>query len=275
MPNFLENTCILTFDVEEWYHGSYPGYSYDMIDKSLVRVVPMMVRILEALAAFHATATFFVLGEIAETHPEIVKMIIDGGHEVASHGYGHIRADVLGEERFREDMVKAKAILESLAMTKIVGYRAPNFSINPKKTLWAYKILKELGFEYDSSIFPARAYYGGSPKESRFIGKIFGIEEFPLSCMDFRGARLAFSGGFYFRLYPKWFIRKGINSYWEKSQIPVFYLHPKDLDAKTPSLPLGFIKNLAHKWRCKSAFDKFWYFLKNCKFISIADFRDK
>ena len=234
-----------------------------------------MKSIVGILARNNATATFFVLGEVAQKHPEIVKMILDGGNEVASHGFHHLRAGILGEKGFADDLIHSKEILESISAKKINGFRAANFSISPQKTPWAFDTLKKLDFEYDSSIFPAIAYYGGSPKANRYIHNLAGIEEYPLSASSILGLRVAFSGGFYFRVMPKFFIWHGIKHYWKNNFPPVLYLHPKDIDSQTPSLPLGFIKNFTHKGLADKAFAKFEYFLKRCKFVSIEKWRAK
>ena len=273
MQNSISNICILTFDVEEWYHGAYPGYDYSMVNTDIVRVIPMMEKIIAALTENNAKATFFVLGEIALKHPEIVKMIIDSGNELASHSFHHIRAETLGKEKFENEIIKSKEILENQSGKKIIGFRAPNFSISAERTPWAFDILKKYGFEYDSSIFPAMAYYGGSPRANRYIHELKGLEEYPLSAFEILGFRIAFSGGFYFRVLPKFLIWNGIKSYWRKNFPPIIYLHPKDLDSQNPPLPLGWMNNFAHKGFSKKAFAKFEYFFKKCKFISISDWR--
>ncbi len=274
MAQIPPNTCILTFDIEEWYHGAYPGYDYSMVSGAEVRVVEMTEKILTYLERFGARATFFVLGEVAQRHPEVVRMIADAGQEVASHGFEHIRAPVMGPDGFRRDVERSCQILESLSGKRIRGFRAPNFAISPRSVPWAFEILIELGFEYDSSVFPAVAYYGGDPEASRFFYKIGNLWEFPPSAIDILGVRVPFSGGFYFRLLPWRIVEKGIKDYLNRGIPPVLYLHPKDIDLFTPKLPLGKLANFVHRGRTRAGAAKFERLLRSFKLISIGDYID-
>ncbi|MCD6418637.1 polysaccharide deacetylase family protein, partial [bacterium] len=242
-PEFENRYCILTVDLEEWYHGAYPGYNYDMVDKNIERVVPATKKILRILDRYGVNATFFVLGEVAEQYSCLIQEIVDKGNEIASHGFRHIKIDQLGEKGFEDDLKKSIDVIRKVSGINVKGYRAPNFSVNPARTDWAFRILKKYGIEYDSSIFPAIMYYGGATSSNRFIGEISGIEEYPPSCFDFAGVRISFSGGFYFRVYPRWLIDYGIRDYFRRGKTPVLYIHPKDIDPETPTLPLGSIKN--------------------------------
>jgi len=269
-----KNFCILTFDVEEWYHGAYPGYDYSMVADAPVRVVEMVERIVSLLRGFGAGATFFVLGEVAERHPQVVRTIAGAGFEVASHSYTHTLVPPQGKTGFAEQLVRSKCLLEDLSGQSVVGFRAPNFSISPQETPWAFEVLEGEGFLYDSSVFPAVAYYGGNPGAPRFIHKIGNLVEFPPSAASVLGVRLAFSGGFYFRALPLWLIEAGIKSYHRRGETPVLYLHPKDIDPHTPPLPLGWIANLVHRGRAKSGLAKFVRLLEKYRFISIREFLD-
>jgi polysaccharide deacetylase family protein (PEP-CTERM system associated) len=229
-------------------------------------------------------ATFFVLGWVAERYPALVREVLARGHEVACHGYSHQRILSQTEDDFREDVKRAKEILEDLLAVEVIGYRAPTFSIR-SDTLWALEILFELGFRYDSSIFPIKHDVYGFPKAPRFpfyldftngdilsqfknpkylhevdksnqfdsneraeetsappfhtLGSIpdSHFVEFPLSTVRLFGCNLPFCGGGYFRLFPYWYARWGlnrINKSFEKSGI--FYIHPWELDPKTPRI---------------------------------------
>ena len=265
--------CLLTIDLEEWYHGAYPGYSYGMISSKISRIVPATEMILEVLGQFGATATFFVLGDVAKSHPELVCTIFKNGHEIASHGFSHTLISGLGKENFGKDVAQSLETIGSLIGCQPMGYRAPNFSLHLQKTPWAFEILGKLGFEYDSSIFPAIMYYGGAIRASRFISQVEGMEEFPVSCFGI--SRICFSGGFYFRAFPKWLIDNGIQSYLKREQTPILYLHPKDIDPETPKLPLGVINNFAHRHSCKTALDKLLHFVEKYRFISIQEYREQ
>jgi len=141
-----KNFCILTFDVEEWYHGAYPGYDYSMVSDAPVRVVEMVERIVSLLREFGAGATFFVLGEVAEKYPQVVRTIAGAGFEVASHSYTHTLIPPQGREGFAGQLVRSKRLLEDLSGQNVVGFRAPNFSISPQKTPWAFEVLRARDF---------------------------------------------------------------------------------------------------------------------------------
>lgn len=267
--------CVITFDIEEWYHGAYPGYDYSMVRQAPERVLVMTRKILELLERYNARGTFFVLGEIARKYPELVKLISSAGQEIASHGFEHILMHSLSPAQFREQLLRSREILTKLSGQEIIGFRAPNFSISPYRTPWAFEILAQNGMMYDSSVFPAPAYYGGNPEAPRFIHKIDNIWEFPPSAAEIAGIRLAFSGGFYFRILPRRIIEWGINSYHKLGQTPILYLHPKDLDPQNPKLPLGWLANFVHKAGTRRCAHKFELILKKYKCISVKELLQK
>lgn len=276
MTQLLEKEVILTVDFEEWFHGAYPKYSgngknYNFKGRT-DKITPLM---LELMDRYSAKATFFVLGETAESQPNLIQEIQSCGHEIASHGYSHKQAYLLGPEKFREDVLKSVEIIGSITGRKPAGFRAPNFSIEPRKTPWAFEILEEAEFQYDSSVFPAIMYYGGALYFSRFIDKIGSIEEFPLSCFNLAGIRVSFSGGFFLRTFPRWLLARGIEEYWRLGQPPVLYLHPKDIDESTPSLPINWAANFVHNGMCKNGLQKFEWLLKFGKAISIEQYRKR
>ena len=271
-----KNMCILTIDLEEWYHGAYPNYSYKTFDNKFERRLEKIIpKLLDLLGRYNYSATFFVLGEIAKDYPQIIKEIYRNGHEIASHGFSHIRANILGEKNFADDVKISVDIIANLTGKRPKGFRAPNFSLSPSKTPWAFKLLEDFGFEYDSSVFPAIMYYGGATKFSRYIAKIGRLEEYPPSCFSIMGIRISFSGGFYFRVLQKSIIKKGIQNYWNKNETPILYIHPKDIDPYTPKLPLNPIANFIHKGGCKKSFEKLIWLFNSCKCISINEFREK
>src|SRR5215831_6184206 len=144
---------IFTVDVEDWFHPLVkdPEGWAGLED----RVVTPTLRLLEALEAGGNRGTFFVLGWIAERHPDLVRRLIDGGHEVGCHGYHHLSLARIGAERFREDLVRSLTALRAAGAGEIVSFRAPYFSMN-RRTAWALPILAELGFRIDSSVFPLK-----------------------------------------------------------------------------------------------------------------------
>jgi polysaccharide deacetylase family protein (PEP-CTERM system associated) len=228
----------LTVDVEDYFQVSAfadtvsPG-DWDAMEHRVENNTGSILRILERHGV---RATFFVVGWIAERHPEIVHEIIDYGHEIGCHSYWHRPIYELDPETFREDTFKAKAILEKIANRRITAYRAPSYSIT-KKSLWALDILKEAGFTTDSSIFPIWHDTYGIPGSPRFpyTHAAQQIDEYPISTAVFFGRNIPIAGGGYFRLFPYWFSRLALKRINQKDGKPfIFYLHPWEIDTGQP-----------------------------------------
>jgi polysaccharide deacetylase family protein (PEP-CTERM system associated) len=230
---------LLTFDIEDWYHPHLVSSSVRENPAPQSRVVEPTGRILRMLAETGNRATFFVLGCIAEAFPELVLSIRKAGHEVASHGYGHRLVYGRTQAEFVEDVRRSKLALERVLGEPVLGYRAPSWSLN-EKTPWALSGLAELGFLYDSSLFPFRTYLYGSNKNPRFVRRMeAGLVEMPPSVIRILGRRLPFCGGFYFRSLPYRFIRRALMSFNRKEGEPaMLYLHPWELDPDQPK-PIG------------------------------------
>ncbi|MEO5700966.1 MAG: XrtA system polysaccharide deacetylase, partial [Casimicrobiaceae bacterium] len=173
----------LTIDVEDYFQVSAfaPFIARDEWDARECRVERNIDLILQLTAEHDIRATFFILGWIAERYPAMVRRIVDAGHEVASHGYGHYRATDQGEQPFLEDIVRTKGILEDLAGVKVHGYRAPSFSIG-ERTPWAFACLAKAGYGYSSSIYPIRHDHYGMPDAPRFAHRTdSGVLEIPVA----------------------------------------------------------------------------------------------
>lgn len=228
----------LTFDVEDYFHvhafdGVIPRAQWDSIP---TRVGESTRCILKMLRGHDTRATFFVLGWVADRHPELVREIADDGHELASHGYAHEAVDTLTRERFRDDIARSlEAIFAACPDARIRGYRAPSFSIN-EKTSWAHEVLAEFDFAYDSSISPVTFHDRyGVPSAPRFAHAIGGqLIEIPVSTIRLLGCNWPVAGGGYFRLAPltltSWAVRR-IN---REGQPTVVYLHPWEFDPEQP-----------------------------------------
>ncbi|HNP62607.1 MAG TPA: DUF3473 domain-containing protein [Woeseiaceae bacterium] len=190
-------------------------------------------------------ATFFTLGWIAERHPDLIRSIADAGHEIASHGYAHAKITEQSQQQFREDVTRAKAILEDVSGQRVLGYRAPSFSIGTDN-LWALDVLHETGHEYSSSIYPVVHDHYGMPSASRFPFRLApgGILEIPMSTANVFGKNLPCGGGGYFRLMPynyfRWSIRR-LNEV--EGQSSIFYLHPWELDPDQPRIKNAPLKS--------------------------------
>jgi len=226
-----------TVDVEDWFQvaafaSSIRREDWDRLDCRVERNVDVL---LEQLERHRVTGTFFTLGWIAERYPAMVRRIVSAGHELASHGYGHHFIAELGPERFREDIVRAKAILEDTSGVAVLGYRAPSFSVS-ESTLWAHDLLQESGHQYSSSIYPIRHDLYGMPDAPRFVHRRpNGLLEIPATSIRWAGNNLPASGGGFFRLLPypvsRWSIRR-VNTV--DAEAAVFYCHPWELDVDQP-----------------------------------------
>ena len=248
----------LTVDVEEYFH---PNAMDDVVAPSQWEVLPRRVedntrRLLDLLAGQAVHATFFVLGWVAERYPSLVRDIAARGHEVACHGYAHRLAYRLGPEQFRADVGRAKGILEDLLGREVPGFRAASWSI-VNASLWAFDILIEAGFAYDSSVFPIRHDLYGIPEFSRVpicITRPAGrIVEIPASTVRLAGRNWPAAGGGYLRLLPFGFTRWAVRHLNDAEHMPAMvYVHPWELDPSQPQLPAGWLtrtrqyRNLRH-----------------------------
>ena len=255
---------VLTIDLEDWFQV----YNFNKIikfkdwDNHKVRAVNKTKRLLKILNEHNTKATFFVLGWIADKHPELIKDIHDGGHEIACHGYCHKPIFLMSKKEFAKDIDKAKKAIKKSCGVNPVGYRAPSFSI-VKNTLWALDTLKKKGFKYDSSMVPGNNHpdYGIKNIPKRPF-KIKDILEIPMT--TFFGFPL---GGGYFRLYPycltKFLLKKRKNA--------IFYVHPWEFDPKMPRYKLPLIKKFRHYVGLNSTEKKFKKLLKDFRFSRIED----
>lgn len=215
------------------------------------RVESNTKRVLELLDRHQVKATFFVLGWVAERFPRLVREICAQGHELGAHGYDHRPVTELTREEFREDVQGSKRLLEDLVGTSVLGYRAPTYSI-VKRTLWAFEILLEEGYRYDSSIFPIVHDRYGIPKAARFPGVVYrrdssSLLEFPISTVRVLGGNLPFIGGGYLRHCPMRFILWGMRRVNAVERQPaILYVHPWELDPEQPDLSRGALDRLRH-----------------------------
>jgi polysaccharide deacetylase family protein (PEP-CTERM system associated) len=230
-------TNALTIDVEDYFQVSAfaPYIARDRWDAQECRVQRNVERILELLALRQTKATFFTLGWVAERYPQLVRAIVDQGHELASHGYGHERASDLSQAAFRQDIVSAKKILEDIGGVAVQGYRAPSFSIG-KSNLWAFDELLQAGYRYTSSVYPIAHDHYGMPDWPRFAQPVReGLLEIPVTTLRKFNRNFPSSGGGYFRLLPyalsRWMIQQ-VNA--QDGQAAIFYFHPWEIDSGQP-----------------------------------------
>ena len=233
-------TNALTIDVEDYFQVSAfaPHIRREDWDARECRVEANVDRILALLAERDTRATFFTLGWVAERYPQLVHRIVAGGHELASHGYGHQRASELNREELWQDVSRAKQLLEDLSGRAVPGYRAPSFSIGTGN-LWAFDVLARAGHRYSSSIYPIRHDHYGMPDAPRFAYRLDnGMLEVPVTTLRLLSRNLPSSGGGYFRLLPyalsRWMIGR-VNR--QDREAAVFYFHPWELDIGQPRIP--------------------------------------
>ena len=229
----------MSIDVEDYFQVSAfaPHIRREDWDSLPCRVERNVDVILGLLDDADAKATFFTLGWIAERYPQVVRSIVGNGHELASHGYGHQRANDLTPAQFRDDITRAKCLLEDLGGVAIRGYRAPSFSIN-RNNWWAVEELENAGYVYSSSIYPVRHDHYGMPDAPRFPhhpNGAGGILELPPTTVPLMGRNWPAAGGGWFRLLPYSMSRWMLNRVNDRDHAPcMFYFHPWELDAGQP-----------------------------------------
>lgn len=231
-------TNAISIDVEDYFQVSAFEHSIDRGDWDSIehRIVNNTHTVLDLLENHNVKATFFTLGWVAERYPEIVKKIIDNGHELASHGYGHQRVSDLTSAEFKQDLIKAKNILEDISGVEIKGYRAPSYSIG-KDNIWALDVLAQTGHQYSSSIYPIKHDHYGYPEAPRFVfkDKKTGLIEIPITTMKFMNRLFPAGGGGFFRFYPYFLSRWVIGQVNKKDKMPsIFYFHPWEIDPNQP-----------------------------------------
>lgn len=248
---------IMCVDLEDWYNANLAvGIDPNNVESRVVKNTEIL---LEMFCITHTKCTFFILGSIAEKYPNLVLKIKDEGHEVASHGYAHQLIYLQKPSEFREDIRKAKDILEGITNAPVNSYRAPSWSIR-EDSFWALEILQEEGFKNDSSIFPFKNFLYGVSHAPRFIystekyNKKSQLTEFPPSTVKVLGITVPYAGGFYFRALPLWFIKYCIKFNNRKGYASIMYIHPWEIDANTPRIRLKLRDSLIQYWgisRCK------------------------
>ena len=230
----------LTVDVEDYFQVSAlaPLIARASWDQRECRVERNVERLLALFEARGAKATFFTLGWIAERYPQLVRQIVAGGHELASHGYGHLRASEQSREDFLADVSSAKSLLEDIAGQAVRGYRAPSFSIGASNP-WAFDVLLQAGYRYSSSVYPVQHDHYGMPDAPRFAYDARpGLREIPITTTRVLGRNLPAGGGGYFRFAPysvsRWALRR-VNTIDQRAAI--FYFHPWEIDPDQPRVP--------------------------------------
>ncbi|MBZ0214752.1 MAG: DUF3473 domain-containing protein [Nitrospirae bacterium] len=265
----------MSVDVEDWFQTENFKCVLDPArwDEFALRVESATDWILERMAETGAKGTFFTLGWVAERCPSLVRRIVEQGHELASHGHAHELVTKQTPEVFREDIRRAKGILEDCGGVRVIGYRAPSFSI----TDWAVKVLHEEGYMYDSSHFPTLAHdrYGhlsGAGAENVIFQPIEGFWEVGMSTVSLGRKGIPWAGGAYFRLIPGGMFRNGIRKILKERSPYVFYIHPWEIDVDQPRLPgVPLTKRLRHYTNLRLAPGRFAELCREFKWTTIRE----
>ena len=266
----------LTFDIEE--HFQVSAFDSPMRrrhwDQFESRVERNTNKLLELLALHKTQATFFVLGWVAKRHPNLVRLVAREGHEVASHGYAHELITAQTPGQFREDVKRAKGILEGLIGEPVLGYRAPSFTITPE-TIWALPALVEEGYVYDSSIFPILHDKYGMPGANPMYHSISTeaglIWEIPPSTTKIGGVRVPVAGGGYLRLFPYRLLRGLLKRVESTGQPLVMYLHPWELDPDQPRMSGPVLSRFRHYANLHKTEERLIQLLQEFRFAPIRE----
>ena len=229
----------MTVDVEDYFQVSafekvIKAGEWDSLPQ---RVAHNTHRILDMFEQHQVKATFFTLGWVAERHPQLIRRIVENGHELASHGYQHVRVTEQTPEQFRLDLSLSRKILEDLGGVPVIGYRAASYSIC-SRNLWALEVLAEEGYQYSSSIYPVKHDLYGIPDAPRFAYHPENAEkllEIPISTLNILGRNLPCGGGGFFRLYPYQVSKAAYRFLNNQERQPgIFYFHPWEIDPEQP-----------------------------------------
>jgi polysaccharide deacetylase family protein (PEP-CTERM system associated) len=267
----------LSVDLEEYFQVS----NFDQCierkswDDQPSRVGDATARLLDAFEATGNTATFFVLGWIAERHGALLRQIAERGHEIACHGYGHQLVYDLGPEAFREDLRRARRAIEDASGVEVSGYRAPSYSIT-ERSLWALPILVEEGFRYDSSIFPIRHHRYGIPGFARRPVRVdlaggSSIREFPLSTLRVGPLTLPVAGGAYLRFLPAALFRWAYGRLVAAGHPTVLYTHPWEIDPGQPRQDVGLKVRVNHYFNLSRTEGRLRRLLERFRFASLRE----
>jgi polysaccharide deacetylase family protein (PEP-CTERM system associated) len=272
-----ETPCLNAFscELEDWFH---------ILDSDRVPVLTQwstlplraernMETLLQLLDDTGVRATFFCLGWMAERMPQLVRKCQQAGHEIGSHGYAHIMASRTNLASFREDISRAKSVLEDITGQEVIGFRCPGFSVRNDNE-WFFNVVAESGYGYDASIFPAYHGHGG------FHGAFSGphiietacgpLAEIPVSTVSILGHRVCFFGGGYLRISPLPVIRWGIKQLQKKNQPLIVYVHPREIDPDHPRLPLGPWRSFKCYNNLESTLPKLKWLCKHNRFGTMA-----
>jgi len=266
----------LTIDVEDYYHVE--AFQRVIRREDWHRYEPRIynntLKILELLARHGIQATFFILGWVAEQTPGVVKEIQAAGHDIASHGYAHQIIYEQTPDEFANDLRRSLEIIEDVTGVKVLGYRAPCFSVT-KRSLWAIEIMQSFGLAYDSSVFPILHDIYGIPDAPRHPYQIAdGFWEFPMTTVRVFGKNIPIGGGGYLRIFPYWLTRWGIDRANSAGESAVVYLHPWELDPGHPRIKTSPLNHFRHYINLEKTEGRLDALCRDFKFTSLRGLLD-
>lgn len=268
---------IFSVDLEDWYCASVmkPLLNYGDWQRCSSRVRIGTEYLLDVLDRHDVEATFFVLGYIADREPGFVKEIAGMGHEIATHGYAHRNLGEMSPADFREDVQRSVQGLEDLVSQKVLGFRAPDFSVNRERVGWVSDILADQGLLYDSSVFPCGMFRGdnmGSTCSGTPFRFANGLIEIPVSCTSVAGLNIPATGGAYCRHLPLWLTRRLYSRANRSGDPVVFYTHPWEYDPDQPSMELPGVQRIRHYRGIFSMRQKLDELLSELRFTSVRKY---
>jgi len=268
----IEN--ILSVDVEEWFHPEALQHKFppEKWHEQQSRVNQNVDLLLELFKQKKVSATFFTLGWVAKQNPEMIKKIVSDGHEIASHGSMHKMITKMSTQEFANDLDESIKILQDISGEKVLGFRAPTFSVI-KKTRWSWDIMLKNGLVYDSSVYPIwHDRYGipDAPREKYIALSDQGksLLEYPMSTVKIFNRNIPFGGGGYLRIFPNWFTKWAIKSVNKEGLPAILYMHPWEFDTDQPKVHMGALQNLRHYYNIKKNLQKLAELLDNFKWTS-------
>lgn len=238
----------LTFDIEEWYHANYEGIDFSDYDSTFSNLETNVDRLIEHCDSYNVKSTCFILGDVAKEKPHIIKKLFDAGHEIASHGNSHKLIYPMTPAEFHTDLRIATDRLEQIIGQKVVGFRAPSWSVKQETLPWFYEILAQEVFLYSSSVYPGKSSLFGIANfpQTPHYPSAYPILEIPQSVMNIFGNHVGYSGGGYLRFFPAWLIKHVINGKNREGKNVFIYLHPREIDIEGPKLKLGKVDDYFH-----------------------------
>jgi polysaccharide deacetylase family protein (PEP-CTERM system associated) len=257
----------LTFDIEEWFHANYEGLDSSGFNSQSTNLESNVDRLIDMCAVYDVKSTCFVLGDVACDKPNVVRKLFDAGHEIASHGSSHKLIYTMTPQEFHVDLKNSTDTLEQITGQKVVGFRAPSWSVKREMLQWFYEFLGQEGLTYSSSVYPARH-------------SLFGIEDFTMSphypthnnvleipqhLMSFFGSKIGYAGGGFLRFFPTWLIKQQIHKANSDEKSVFLYLHPREIDIHQPRLPLGLVDGYFHYQGIAGCEEKFSSLIKEFK----------